>query len=179
VSDALKAQLADWKPGQPQDESTLVGPVINADRFRLINDAIAEAIDAGAELLAGGPGRAPGFERGYFIEPTVLVGTPDMALARQELPAPVLCVLAHDSDENAVRIANATPYGLSGAVWSRDPSRAERAALRLRAGQVLVNGAGHNLAAPFGGFGASGHGREHGRFGIEAFLALKAIEGLA
>ncbi|MDH5539179.1 MAG: aldehyde dehydrogenase family protein [Rhizobacter sp.] len=179
VTDALHEQLTDWKLGPPQNDTTRIGPLFSMDQFTRVNTAIAEAIDAGAGLLAGGPGRAPGFEAGHFVAPTVLTATPDMAVAQQELFGPVLCLLAHDSDHDAVRIANATPYGLSGAVWSRDPARAQKVALRMRAGEVLVNGAARNLAAPFGGFGASGHGREHGRFGIVAFLDTKSIEGLA
>jgi aldehyde dehydrogenase (NAD+) len=127
----------------------------------------------------GGPGRAPGFEVGHFVAPTVLGATPDMAVAREELFGPVLCVLGFDTDKDAVRIANDTRYGLSAAVWSADAARAQSVAMRLRAGQVLLNGAPADPSAPFGGFGLSGQGRENGRFGIEALLDTKTIQSEA
>ena len=176
---ALRALVVDWKVGPPQDGATRVGPVASAARFASVNDAIEAALADGAELIAGGPGRAAGFDCGHYIAPTILGVTPQMAVARDELFGPVLCVLGFDTDQDAIRIANDTPYGLSAAVWSSDAAGAQAVASRLRAGQVIINGAPHNLAAPFGGFGASGHGREHGRFGIEALLDFKNIQGVA
>ena len=177
VTAALQALLREWKVGPPQDDATRIGPLISAAQFTRVNDAIATALAEGAELIAGGPGRAAGFELGHFIAPTILGVTPQMTVAREELFGPVLCVLGFDTDKDAIRIANDTPYGLSAAVWSRDAARAQSVATRLRAGQVVLNGAAPNQAAPFGGLGASGQGRENGRFGIEAMLDCKSIQG--
>ena len=174
---ALQALLHEWKVGPPQDDATRIGPLVSADAFTRVNSAIAGALAEGAELISGGPGRAAGFEMGHFIAPTVLGVTPQMEITRQELFGPVLCVLGFDTDKDAVRIANDTPYGLSAAVWAGDVTRAQSVAARLRAGQVVLNGAPQNLAAPFGGFGASGLGRQNGRFGIEALLDYRSIQG--
>ena len=177
VTAALQALLRDWKVGPPQDDTTRIGPLISAAQFTRVNDAIAAALAEGADLIAGGPGRAVGFELGHFIAPTILAVTPQMAITQEELFGPVLCVLGFDTDKDAIRIANDTPYGLSAAVWSRDAARAQSVAMRLRAGQVVLNGAAPNRNAPFGGLAASGQGRENGRFGIEAMLDCKSIQG--
>ena len=174
---ALQTLVREWTVGPPQDPATRVGPLISADRFTHVNNAIAAALAEGAELIAGGPGRAAGFELGHFIAPTILGVAPQMAIAREELFGPVLCVLGYDTEKDAIRITNDTPYGLSASVWSRDTARAQSVGARLRAGQVVLNGGPMNLAAPFGGFAASGHGRENGRFGIEALLEFKSIQG--
>jgi len=149
-----------------------MGPLASAAQFSRVNGAIERALGDGARLLAGGPGRMAGFERGQFVAPTVLQAMPELSVAREEVFGPVLCLIAHDGDDDAVTIANGTPYGLSGALWSRDAGRA-----RMRTGQIVLNGAAQNLAAPFGGVGASGFGRENGRFGIEAFLDHRNIQG--
>ncbi|KNZ30687.1 MAG: hypothetical protein AD742_21495 [Methylibium sp. NZG] len=177
VATSLQAMVREWTVGAPQDDSTRIGPLISAERFERVNEAIQAALAEGAELIAGGPGRAAGFDTGHYLAPTILGVTPQMAIAREELFAPVLCVIGYENDKEAVRIANDTPHGLSAAVWSRDVARAQAMAAQLRAGQVLINGAAADPAAPFGGFGAGAHGRENGRFGIEAMLAYRSVHG--
>jgi acyl-CoA reductase-like NAD-dependent aldehyde dehydrogenase len=177
VVQRITAALAEWKPGDPADENTRLGPVANARQFESIDRHIRTALDAGATLLAGGAGRAPGFERGYFIAPTVFYDvTRTMELNCEEVFGPVLAVMPYDGDDDGIDLANATRYGLSGAVWSASESRAMNAARRMRTGQVILNGAPPNPASPFGGFGQSGFGRENGRFSIEAFLEYKSIQ---
>ena len=177
IAERISMALHDWTLGDPADEKTRIGPVASARQFEGVNRHIRDALDAGAHLLAGGAGRAAGFERGYFIAPTVFTDVRrDMKLAREEVFGPVLAVMAYDDDEDGIDLANATAYGLSGAVWSADPARAIKAAQHMRAGQVIVNGAPPNPASPFGGIGQSGFGRENGRFSIEAFLELKSIQ---
>ena len=128
--------------------------------------------------MTGGPGRPAGLERGYYVRPTVFSNVRnDMTIAREEIFGPVLCILPYESEEDAIRIANDTPYGLSGAVASADPEHAMRVAARLRTGNVHLNGAGVDLAAPFGGYKQSGNGREWGQFGFEEFLEVKAVMG--
>ena len=174
----IRAALEEWPLGLPEEPATRLGPVATARQFDRVNRYIKAAVASGARMVAGGPGRAPGFERGCFIAPTVFADvTPDLVLAREEVFGPVMVVMPYDSDEDGIAIANATSFGLSGGVWAADPARAASVARRIRAGQVIVNGAQSTPAAPFGGFGSSGFGRENGRFSIEAFLELKAIHG--
>ncbi|WP_143266520.1 aldehyde dehydrogenase family protein, partial [Paraburkholderia caledonica] len=154
VAQRVTAALKEWTLGDPADESTRLGPVASARQFDSINRHIDAALDAGATLLAGGACRAAGFERGYFIAPTVFTGvTRTMALGCEEVFGPVLAVMPYDGDEDGIDLANATPYGLSGAVWSGNQTRAMNAARRMRTGQVILNGAPPNPASPFGGFG--------------------------
>ena len=177
IAQRISIALHDWTLGDPADEKTQIGPVANSRQFEGVNRHIREALGEGAQLLAGGAGRAAGFERGYFIAPTVFTGVErGMKLACEEVFGPVLAVMSYDDDEDGIELANATAYGLSGAVWSADKSRAMKAAKRMRTGQVIVNGAPPNPASPFGGIGQSGFGRENGRFSIEAFLELKSIQ---
>ena len=137
---------------------------------------IQSGIDAGAVLVAGGLGRPDGIDSGFFVRPTVFGAvTPDMEIAREEIFGPVLAIIPYDTEEDAVRIANDSIYGLAGGVWSGDSARANAVARRLRTGQVEVNGAGFNPTAPFGGYKQSGIGRELGAFGLEEFLEVKAV----
>jgi aldehyde dehydrogenase (NAD+) len=177
VAQRVTAALKEWTLGDPADENTRLGPVASARQFDSINHHIGAALEAGATLLAGGVGRAAGFDRGYFIAPTVFTGVArTMSLGCEEVFGPVLAVMPYDGDEDGIDLANATPYGLSGAVWSASQPRAMNAARRMRTGQVILNGAPPNPASPFGGFGQSGFGRENGRFSIEAFLEFKSIQ---
>jgi aldehyde dehydrogenase (NAD+) len=166
------------KVGDPRTEGTNLGPVASAAQFEKIQRLIEKGIEEGAELVAGGPGRPDGFAKGYFVRPTVFANvTNDMTIAREEIFGPVLSILPYDSEEEAIRIANDTPYGLSGYVASADPERAMRVASRLRTGNVHLNGAGVDYSAPFGGYKQSGNGREWGEFGFLEFLEVKAVMG--
>ncbi|CAB3798800.1 3-succinoylsemialdehyde-pyridine dehydrogenase [Paraburkholderia caffeinitolerans] len=167
-----------WTVGDPVNPGTRLGPVANQRQFETVQRHIETALAEGARLVAGGPGRPEGHARGYFVRATVFSGvTPHMSLAREEVFGPVLALMAYDDEDEAVAIANGTPYGLSGGVWSADAARALAVARRLRTGQVVINGAPQNLAAPFGGYRQSGIGRENGRYGVEEFFELKAIQG--
>jgi aldehyde dehydrogenase (NAD+) len=165
--------------GDPQGEKTTLGPVVSRAQFEKIQKLIEKGIAEGADLVAGGPGRPQGLERGYYVRPTVFSNVRnDMTIAREEIFGPVLCIIPYDSEEDAVRIANDTPYGLSGYVSSGDPDRAFRVASRLRTGNVHLNGATVDYSAPFGGYKQSGNGREWGEFGFEEFLEVKAVMGV-
>jgi aldehyde dehydrogenase (NAD+) len=165
--------------GDPLGERTNLGPVASKAQFEKVQKLIEKGIAEGAELVAGGAGRPQGIDRGYFVRPTVFSNVRnDMTIAREEIFGPVLCIIPYDTEEDAVRIANDTPYGLSGYVSSADPDRALRVASRLRTGNVHLNGATVDYAAPFGGYKQSGNGREWGAFGFEEFLEVKAVMGV-
>ena len=166
------------KVGDPFAEGTIMGPVANRAQFEKIQRLIQKGIDEGAALVAGGLGRPPGFESGYYVRPTVFGNVAnEMTIAREEIFGPVLCVLAYDSEADAIRVANDSNYGLSGYVQSGNIERARAVASQLRAGTVFINGAGMDLAAPFGGYKSSGNGREWGDFGLREFLEVKAVMG--
>jgi aldehyde dehydrogenase (NAD+) len=165
--------------GDPQGEKTNLGPVASKTQFEKVQKLIEKGIAEGADLVAGGLGRPQGLERGYFVRPTVFGNVRnEMTIAREEIFGPVLCILPYDTEDDAVRIANDTPYGLSGYVSSGDPERAFRVASRLRTGNVHLNGATVDYSAPFGGYKQSGNGREWGEFGFEEFLEVKAVMGV-
>jgi aldehyde dehydrogenase (NAD+) len=165
-------------PGDPRDENTRIGPVVSEAQWRRVQEYIRKGIEEGATLVAGGPGRPPGLERGWFVRPTVFSDvTNDMTIAREEIFGPVLSIIPYDDEEDAIRIANDTPYGLSGYVSSSDLERALRVASRLRTGMVHLNGAPLDSLAPFGGYKQSGNGREWGAYGLEEFLEVKSIYG--
>ncbi len=164
--------------GDPRSDGTTIGPVASAVQFEKVQRLIQKGIEEGAELVAGGPGRPEGLERGYYVKPTVFANVRnDMTIAREEIFGPVLSIIPYEDEEEAVRLANDTPYGLSAYVSSGDFDRAYRVASRIRAGNVHVNGAPVDYAAPFGGYKQSGNGREWGEIGFEEFLEVKAVLG--
>jgi len=162
--------------GDTKSETTAIGPVVSRIQFDRVQSYIDKGIAEGAKLVTGGPGRPAGLAKGYFVRPTVFSAVRnDMIIAREEIFGPVLCILPYESEEEAIRIANDTPYGLSAYVWSGNPARARAVASRLRAGQVLLNGAQGDMHTPFGGFKQSGNGREWGEHGLRDFLEIKAV----
>ena len=169
------ATAAGFVVGDPQDASTVLGPLVSARQLERVRDYIATGLAEGARLVVGGA--EPVQETGYYVAATVFSDvTPEMTIAREEIFGPVLVLIPYDDEEDAIRIANDTAYGLAGGVWSGDPERALRVARRLRTGQVEVNGGAFNPAAPFGGYKQSGIGREGGSHGLEEFLETKAIQ---
>lgn len=159
-------------------ESMHMGPVASQAQFSKIQGLIQKGIDEGATLVAGGTGRPQGLSKGFFVKPTVFADVRnDMTIAREEIFGPVLVIIPYDSEDDAIRMANDTPYGLSGYVQSGSLEHARRVALRLRTGMVHLNGAGPDPAAPFGGYKQSGNGREWGEHGFRDFLEVKAIMG--
>ncbi len=170
------ASAARYTAGEPSAEGTRIGPLASAAQRDRVTGYIESGIAEGATVVAGGLKPLPGLEAGSYVRPTVFAGvTPEMTIAREEIFGPVLCLLRYEDEDDAVRIANSTPYGLAAAVWSADQEHAVRVARRLRAGQVEINGGAFNVAAPFGGFGQSGYGRELGIHGLEEFLEVKAL----
>jgi aldehyde dehydrogenase (NAD+) len=166
--------------GDPRAPGTNIGPVVSQVQFDKIQALLEAGIKEGATLVAGGLGRPAGLSKGYYIRPTVFADvTNDMTVAREEIFGPVLSIMPYDSEEEAISIANDTIYGLSSYVTSADPERARRIARRIRAGMVHINGAGGDVAAPFGGYKQSGNGREWGRYGFEDFLEVKSMFGYA
>ncbi|PCH61902.1 MAG: aldehyde dehydrogenase family protein [SAR86 cluster bacterium] len=175
--DIAKAAAAKAVVGDPNDENTRLGPVVSELQFNKIQDLINAAIAEGAELVAGGPGRPEGLDKGYYVRPTVFGNVNnEMTIAREEVFGPVLTILPYEDDDDAVRIANDTEYGLSGYV-SGEPEHARAIAKRIRTGMVHINGAGPDFTAPFGGYKKSGNGREWGLAGFEEFLETKSILG--
>jgi len=164
--------------GDPASEKTAVGPVVSKIQFDRIQGYISRGIAEGARLIAGGEGRPPGLEKGYFVRPTVFSGVRnDMTIAREEIFGPVLAILPYRDEEEAIRIANDTPYGLQAYIWSSDLARANRVGRKIRAGRVTINGAAGDMSVPFGGFKRSGNGREWGEYGLRDFLEVKAVIG--
>ncbi|MBS0126195.1 aldehyde dehydrogenase family protein [Thetidibacter halocola] len=157
-----------------------IGPVVNASQWEKIQGLIQKGIDEGARLVAGGPGLPEGFNKGFFVRPTVFADvTPDMTIAREEIFGPVLSIMKFETEDEAVRIANDTPYGLTNYVQSQDGARRNRLARVLRSGMVQMNGQGRGAGSPFGGMKMSGNGREGGSWGIHDFVEVKAVTGWA
>lgn len=164
--------------GDPTDPGTHMGPVVSQLQYDRIQTLIEKGIDEGAKLVVGGPGKPDGMDKGYFVRPTVFSDVNnDMTIAREEIFGPVLVMIPYASEEEAIRIANDTPYGLAGYVQSGDIDHARRVASRIRAGNIHINGASGGYDVPFGGFKQSGNGREWGAHGFTDFLEIKAVEG--
>jgi aldehyde dehydrogenase (NAD+) len=176
VKRAIRETMRHFIVGDPADPKTAVGPMVSQKQYERVQSYIRTGIDEGAEVLVGGEGHPDGLDTGYFVKPTVFVNvTNDMAIAQEEIFGPVLSVIAYDSEDDAIRIANDSQYGLHAAVIGTDLARARRVASELRAGRVVINNMTDDPQAPWGGFKYSGVGREYGRYGIEAFLETKAI----
>jgi betaine-aldehyde dehydrogenase len=176
---SMAAELAKtFTVGDPMAETTKLGPLTSQAQLERVRSYIKKGQQEGAELLAGGPDAPEGVPAGgYYVKPTVFGKVKNsMAIAQEEIFGPVLSIIPYKDEEDAIRIANDTVYGLAGAVWSKDEARAQRVARRIRAGQVDVNGGAFNMNAPFGGFKQSGHGREAGVFGLEEFLEYKSLQ---
>src|SRR6266849_6805419 len=172
LRDAMRA----FTVGDPADPKTAIGPMVSQKQYERVQSYIRKGIEEGAEVLSGGEGHPEGLDAGYFVKPTVFVNVRnDMTIAQEEIFGPVLCVIAYDTEEDAIRIANDSKYGLHAAVLGTDLQRACRVASQIRAGRVVINGMMDDPQAPWGGFKYSGVGREYGRYGIEAFLETRAI----
>ncbi|MGD0254368.1 MAG: aldehyde dehydrogenase family protein [Acidimicrobiales bacterium] len=168
---------ATYKPGDPFDPETRLGPLVSASQRERVRGYIKKGVEEGAKLLCGGAEAPEGLEKGYYVRPTVFSEvTNDMTIAKEEIFGPVLSIIPYDTEEEAVRIANDTVYGLAGGVWAGDKERAQEVARKLRTGQVEVNGGRFNPMAPFGGYKQSGIGRELGHYGLEEYLEVKAIQ---
>jgi acyl-CoA reductase-like NAD-dependent aldehyde dehydrogenase len=166
-----------FRPGDPFDAESTLGPLVSDTQRERVRRYIRKGQEEGAKLLTGGEEPPEGLERGYFVRPTVFSGvTPEMTIAQEEIFGPVLVLMPYEDEADAIRIANDSEYGLAGGVWSGDEEHAKRVARRIRTGQVEINGGAFNPMAPFGGYKQSGHGRELGRFGLEEFLTVKAMQ---
>jgi aldehyde dehydrogenase (NAD+) len=170
------ATAAKVRVGDPQNDSTSMGPQASEQQWHRVQTLIEKGIAEGARVVAGGAGRPDGIERGFYSRPTVFSDVSnDMTIAREEIFGPVLVIIPYDSEDEAIRIANDTPYGLSSYVYGPTAEAARRVGARIRAGNVHINGAGLDSFAPFGGYKQSGLGREWGAYGIEEFLEVKAV----
>jgi aldehyde dehydrogenase (NAD+) len=180
AAQAAKQEAEAAKTGDPQGEDVTVGPLVSRAQFEKVQKLIQQGIEEGATLVIGGPGQPQGLTKGYFVKPTVFSDVRnDMRIAREEVFGPVLCIIPYEDEEDAIRIANDSPYGLAGFVTSGSLERARRVAKKIRAGNIHLNGARVDFASCFGGYKQSGNGREWGEAGLEEFLELKAILGYA
>jgi acyl-CoA reductase-like NAD-dependent aldehyde dehydrogenase len=171
------AAASAMKPCDPFTEGMNLGPLASAAQRDRVNSYIQKGIDEGAKLLVGGVGVPEGVTKGYYVLPTVFSQvTTDMTIAKEEIFGPVLSIIAYNDIDDAVRIANATDFGLAGGVWLADKDKAIAVAKRMRTGQVEVNGGAFNPNAPFGGYKQSGNGREYGDYGFEEFLEIKSMQ---
>ncbi|MCR9087316.1 MAG: aldehyde dehydrogenase family protein [Rhodobacteraceae bacterium] len=178
VVEEAGALAAATSTGPAREAGEHIGPLVSAAQYDKVQSLIETGLREGARLVAGGPGRPEGTNRGYFVRPTVFADvTNDMTIAQKEIFGPVLSILRFETEADAIRIANDTPYGLTDYVQTQDPDRARRVARALRAGMVVINGGSRGSGAPFGGMKQSGNGREGGRYGIEEFLEVKSIGG--
>ncbi len=176
--ESIAAVVAEsFSPGDPFTEGTMLGPLVSETQRERVRGYIERGEAEGARLVTGGVEAPEGLERGYFVRPTVFSDvTSEMTIAREEIFGPVLAIMPYEDEEDAIRIANDSDYGLAGGVWSADEEHAKAVARHIRTGQVEINGGAFNPLAPFGGFKRSGHGRELGRFGLEEFLVAKSLQ---
>jgi aldehyde dehydrogenase (NAD+) len=171
-----KTAAEDIAVDQPTKEGGHLGPLSSHVQFDKVQGLIKKGIEEGANVVAGGPGKPDGLDIGYFVKPTVFSGVSnDMTIAQEEIFGPVLTMISFDTEEQAIEIANDTPYGLAAYFSTASEERAERVARQLRAGMISVNSASQNYTAPFGGYKQSGNGREWGEFGFDDFLEIKGI----
>jgi len=167
------------KIGDPKAEETALGPVVSELQYNKIQKLIEAGMAEGATVMTGGPGRPDGFNRGYYVRPTIFANVRnDMTIAREEIFGPVLSILPYKTEEEAIKQANDTVYGLAAYVQSGSVEHAQKVASQLRAGNVHLNGTPMDMAAPFGGYKQSGNGREYGEWGLDEFLELKAVMGV-
>ena len=177
VLDLVRDAAGKYPVGEPMAEGTRIGPLANANQYKKVLGFIEQAVADGATVVVGGSERPEGLDKGYYVKPTVLAGVrPGSRVEQEEVFGPVLAVIPYSSEDEAVEIANGTPYGLAGGVFSGDQERAVRVARRLRTGMVDVNGGRFNPLAPFGGYKQSGNGRELGEYGLEEFLEVKSLQ---
>jgi aldehyde dehydrogenase (NAD+) len=176
--DIAAKYAATVKVGNPAEDGDHIGPLSSDVQFDKVQGMIDAGIKEGARVVAGGLGRPEGFNRGYYVRPTVFAdANNDMRIAREEIFGPVVAMIPFETEEEAIAIANDTPYGLSAYVQTGDKARAQRVARKLRAGMVQINGTDRPYGSPFGGYKQSGLGREGGKWGLEDFLEVKAISG--
>jgi aldehyde dehydrogenase (NAD+) len=178
AAEEIAAAVADaYAPGDPLADGSAMGPLVSDVQRERVRGYIERGKQEGAKLVTGGAQPPEGLEQGFFVRPTVFSEvTPDMTIAQEEIFGPVLAIMPYEDEEDAVRIANDTEYGLAGGVWSADEERAKNVAARIRTGQVEINGGTWNPMAPFGGYKQSGHGREAGRYGLEEYLVAKSLQ---
>jgi aldehyde dehydrogenase (NAD+) len=179
VLEIARQAAVDTAVGDPAQEGDHLGPLFDKIQYDRVQTMIEVGIEEGARLLAGGPGKPEGFEAGWYVKPTIFADVRnDMQIAREEIFGPVLAITPFDSEDEAIAIANDTPYGLAAYVQTGDSARAERVASRLRAGAVHINGAAVEYGTPFGGYKQSGNGREGGLMGLEDYLETKSLHGM-
>jgi aldehyde dehydrogenase (NAD+) len=177
VVDLAVATLSSLAMGDPTSGDNFLGPVVSSSQKSTVQNYIRTGIDEGARLVAGGPDDPAGYETGFYVQPTIFADVDNaMVIAQEEIFGPVLCIIPVDSEDEAIAVANDSPFGLSGAVWADTNDHAVAVARRLQTGQVMVNGGRFNPIAPFGGYKTSGNGRELGRAGLDEFLETKAIQ---
>jgi betaine-aldehyde dehydrogenase len=177
VEELARAAAEGFAPGDPFEPGKLLGPLVSSVQRDRVRGYINKGLEEGAKLVIGGAEPPEGLEKGFFVQPTVFSEvTRTMTIANEEIFGPVLSIIPYDTEEEAIEIANDTPYGLSGGVSSGDPARAEKVARQLRTGQVDINGGAFNPSAPFGGYKQSGIGRERGRYGLEEFIETKSMQ---